>query len=103
MMTRIAKFSNLPWDCILGAEIAQNYKPHSDAYLKSVQALGLLPEQVVMVAAHNNDLVAARQNGLKTAFIPRPAEYGPNQTEDLTATGDWDYVVDCISDLAAHV
>jgi len=99
MMTRIAKFSNLPWDCILGAEIAQNYKPHADAYLKSVAALGLLPEEVMMVAAHNDDLHAARKHGLKTAFIVRNTEYGKGQTKDLEATEDWDTTVGSIGQL----
>ncbi len=100
LMTRLAKYAKLPWDCILGSEIAQNYKPHPDAYLKSVAALGLTPNEVVMVAAHNDDLVAARENGLKTAFIPRPTEYGEGQTKDLKATQDWDYQIEKIGDLA---
>ena len=100
LMTRIAKFGGLPWDCILGAEIAQNYKPHPDAYLKSVSALGLTPNEVVMVAAHNDDLIAARNCGLQTAFIARPTEYGKGQTLDLKPTSDWDYVISTIGELA---
>lgn len=100
LMTRLARFGSLPWDCIVGAEIAKTYKPQPDAYLKSVSALGLQPDEVVMVAAHNNDLVAARACGLKTAFIPRPTEFGPNQRIDLVATGDWDYIIEKIGDLA---
>ena len=100
LMTRLARFGSLPWDCILGAEIAQNYKPEPAAYLKSVEALALSPEQVVMVAAHNSDLVAAQSCGLKTAFIPRPTEMGENQTEDLEPSGNWDYVIETIGDLA---
>ena len=98
-MTRLARFGKLPWDCIVGAEIAQNYKPHNDAYLKSVSALGLEPSQVVMVAAHNDDLAAARENGLRTAFIARKHEHGQEQTTDLSATDQWDYVIDKIGDL----
>ena len=100
LMTRIAKFSNLPWDCIVGAEIAQNYKPHRDAYLKSVTALGLEPSDVMMVAAHNDDLHAAQENGLKTAFIPRVTEYGQHQSKDLEPNGKWDAVVHSIGQLA---
>lgn len=100
LMTRIAKFSNLPWDCILGAEIAQIYKPHPDAYLKSVAALGLHPNEVMMVAAHNDDLHAARSNGLKTAFIARKTEYGKDQTKDLEPNDNWDAVVSSIGQLA---
>ncbi|MEO0327495.1 MAG: haloacid dehalogenase type II [Pseudomonadota bacterium] len=99
LMTRLAKFGGLPWDCIVGAEIAQNYKPHPEAYLRSVAALGLQPDQVVMVAAHNNDLEAARMSGLKTAFIPRLKEHGRGQTTDLKATENWDCIIEDISDL----
>lgn len=100
LMTRLAKFANLPWDCILGAEIAQNYKPHPQAYLRSVEALGLAPQDVMMVAAHNDDLIAARACGLQTAFIARPNEYGPHQTKDLAPESDWNCIVDSICDLA---
>ncbi len=100
LMTRIAKFSDLPWDCIVGAEIAQNYKPHKDAYLKSVAALGLQPEDVMMVAAHNDDLHAARKYGLKTGFIPRKTEYGEGQAKDLEPNADWDIVINSIEQLA---
>lgn len=100
LMTRIAKFSNLPWDCIVGAEIAQNYKPHEDAYLKSVAALGLEPWEVMMVAAHNDDLHAAQENGLMTAFIPRITEYGPGQSKDLEPNGKWDACINSIGQLA---
>lgn len=100
LMTRLAKFGGLPWDCIVGAEIAQNYKPHRDAYLKSVSALDLTPSEVVMVAAHNDDLFAARDCGLQTAFIARPTEYGKGQTIDLKPKSDWDYVVTTIGELA---
>lgn len=100
LMTRLAKFGSLPWDCIVGAEIAQNYKPHRDAYLKSVSALGLKASEVMMVAAHNSDLVAARQYGLLTGFITRPTEYGAGQTIDLEPTEDWDVVIAEIGQLA---
>ncbi len=101
LMTRLAKFGNLPWDCILGAEVAGNYKPHPDAYLKSVAALGLKPSDVVMVAAHNNDLSAARDVGLMTAFIPRLQEHGMDQAVDLSPSQDWDYLIEKIEELSS--
>lgn len=100
LMTRLAKFGSLPWDCIVGAEIAQNYKPHPDSYLKSVSALGLQPNEVMMVAAHNSDLVAARECELMTAFIARPTEHGAGQTIDLEPSNDWDVIISKIGDLA---
>ena len=103
LMTWLARFGGLPWDAILGAEIAGNYKPNRDVYLASATALGLHPGEVMMVAAHNSDLDAARRAGLKTAFFPRPAEHGPGQTSDLEATSDWDVVADDLQDLAARL
>lgn len=100
LMTRLAKFGGLNWDAIVGAEIARDYKPQPAVYHASVAALGLVPEQVMMVAAHNSDLAAARDAGLKTAFLPRPTEHGPGQIKDLTAESDWDFVATDIEDLA---
>jgi 2-haloacid dehalogenase len=103
LMTWLAKFGGLPWDAILGAEIAQNYKPEPVVYTASAAALGLEPGEVMLVAAHNSDLAAAREAGLKTAFIPRPTEHGPGQTTDLEATSDWDVVAADFVDLAARL
>ena len=81
----LARHAGLPWDAILGAEIARAYKPDRRVYLASVAALGLEPGEAMMVAAHNGDLVAAAGCGLRTAFVPRPREYGPGQETDLHA------------------
>ena len=103
LMVDMAKCAGLPWDAILGAEIAGNYKPNSEVYLASAAALGLEPGEVMMVAAHNGDLDAARAAGLKTAFFPRSREHGPGQTSDLEATSDWDVVAADMQDLAARL
>ena len=76
LMLDLAKRAGLPWDAILGAEVAQAYKPTPEAYLRAAETLMLEPEQVCLVAAHNSDLAAARRCGLRTAFIPRPREHG---------------------------
>ena len=83
LMVNLAKRAGLPWDCILGAETARAYKPVADAYLNSCRQLGLAPAKVCMVAAHNNDLKAAKAQGMKTAFVARPTEHGAGQTTDL--------------------
>jgi 2-haloacid dehalogenase len=83
LMVNLAKRAGLPWDCILGAETARAYKPMPDAYLRSCAQLGLAPGSVMMVAAHNSDLKAAKAQGMKTAFVARPTEHGPGQTTDL--------------------
>jgi 2-haloacid dehalogenase len=88
----MAKRAGLPWDAILGAEVVQAYKPMPEAYLRTADILAMRPEQICLVAAHNGDLAAARKCGLRTAFIPRPAEHGPNQTTDLRPDQEWDVV-----------
>ena len=103
LLTRMAKFGGLPWDAILGADIAQNYKPEAVVYRRNAEVLGLAPGEVIMVAAHNNDLEAARAAGLQTAFVVRPHEQGPGQTSDLEATGNWEIVAGDFLELAARI
>lgn len=92
LLTNMGKYAGMPWDLILSAELFEHYKPDPETYLGAAKLLCLKPEQVMMVAAHNGDLKAAQQNGLKTAFVARPTEYGPLQKYDFEATGDWDIV-----------
>jgi len=100
LMVNMAKHSGLPWDVILGAEPAQAYKPDPKTYLTGVDWLGLQPDEVLMCAAHNNDLVAARNQGLKTAFIARPREYGKDQSVDIEAEYEFDFITTDMNDLA---
>jgi 2-haloacid dehalogenase len=100
LMVWMAKFGELPWDVIAGAEPTRAYKPQPQAYLGSAALLGLPPDEVALVAAHNDDLAAARACGLKAMFIPRPREHGPNQKIDLTPEADWDVVADNLVVLA---
>jgi 2-haloacid dehalogenase len=93
LMLDMAKRAGLPWDAILGAELARAYKPSPEAYLRTLDILAMRAEEVCMVAAHNSDLAAARACGLATAFVPRPAEHGPGRTRDLRPEQDWDLVV----------
>jgi len=81
LMVDLARRNNFPWDAILGAEVAGDYKPKPGVYLAACKALDLKPEQCMMVAAHSNDLAAAAQCGLRTAHTARPDEYGPDTGE----------------------
>jgi len=103
LMLDMAKRAGLPWDAILGAELAQAYKPDPEAYLRTVDILAMQPDQVCMVAAHNSDLAAARACGLATAFVPRPTEHGPGQTKDLQPAQDWDVVAGDFGELATKL
>jgi 2-haloacid dehalogenase len=103
LMLDMAKRAGLPWDAILGAELAQAYKPDPEAYLRTVDILAMRPDEVCMVAAHNGDLAAARACGLATAFVPRPNEHGPGQTKDLRADQDWDVIARDFGELATKL
>ena len=100
LIVNMAKYANLPWDVVLGAEVVGHYKPQPKAYLNACTALGLATENCMMVAAHNDDLVAARAAGMKTAFVCRPTEHGAGQTKDLLAEQDWEFVAQDFNDLA---
>lgn len=103
LMVNLAKYGGLPWDAILGAELARNYKTLPAVYLRSVEALDLMPGECLMVSAHNNDLQGAAACGLRTAFIPRPTEHGPNQTTDLQPDTTYDFIADDLNDLARQL
>ena len=103
LMATMAKRAGLPWDAILGAEIARAYKPQPAVYLRSVEALGLKPAQVMMVAAHGSDLDAARACGLRTAFVARPAEYGRGGAVDVKPAGAADVEAENFLDLAGRL
>jgi 2-haloacid dehalogenase len=77
LMVNMAKRGGLPWDVILGAEVARAYKPTAEAYDRTAGFLQLAPEECLMVAAHPSDLRAAAARGFRTAYVHRPYEYGP--------------------------
>ena len=83
LLTNMAKYAGLPWDCIFSAETFLHYKPDAEAYLGAAEMLDLKPSEVMMVAAHKHDLRAAAACGLRTAFVRRPHEYGRNKGSDL--------------------
>ena len=103
LMTNMARNGGLPWDCILGAEVARHYKPDPESYLTAVALLGLEPGQVMMTAAHQGDLLAAQKVGLKSAFVPRPMEHGPDVTPDPTPDPSFNVVAANIVDLARQL
>lgn len=84
LLTNMAKRAGLPWDCVLSAEVFRAYKPDPRTYLGVAQVFDLRPEQVMLVAAHHDDLAGARACGLRTAYIERPFEFGPRHPKDVT-------------------
>ncbi len=100
LLTNMAKRAGLPWDCILSAELARHYKPDPESYQTAAALLGLPVDQVMMVAAHKGDLHAARAVGLRTAFVPRPDEFGPNREVDTEPDPAFDVVASDFLELA---
>jgi 2-haloacid dehalogenase len=103
LLNNMAKHSGLPWDLILGAELARHYKPDRETYLTAVELLGLEPDAVMMVACHAGDLLAARSFGLRTGFIHRPDEYGPAGAADTAGPTEFDVVAEDMMDLASRM
>ena len=103
LMTDLAKHAGLPWDVILGAELARHYKPDREVYQSAADFLDLEPAAVMMVAAHLGDLRAAKGVGLKTAFVTRPLEYGPAGKPDLKPDASVDLSASDFNDLAKQL
>ena len=100
LLTNMAKAVGLPWDCILSAELNRLYKPDLRTYTMATDLLGLEPGQVMMVAAHFQDLRAARSVGLRTGFVYRPTEFGGVREADRDTTGEWDVSASSFIELA---
>lgn len=99
----VSRKNGLNWDAVLSCEMMGVYKPHADAYLKAAKWLDLEPREILMVACHNFDLNAARACGFRTAFVHRPAEWGPQGPPDPTPHPDNDIVVDGFEALAERL
>lgn len=83
LLTDMAKLAGLPWDCVLSAEVFRAYKPDPRVYLGAAGVFEADPGEVMMVAAHHDDLAAARASGLMTAYIERPLEFGAAHSKDV--------------------
>jgi 2-haloacid dehalogenase len=84
LLADMAKHGGLPWDCILSAEVFRAYKPDPATYLGVAKVFDVSPAEVMLVAAHQDDLAAARACGLQTAYIERPAEFGAAHPKDVS-------------------
>lgn len=102
LMVHLARRNQFPWDAILGADLAKDYKPKPGVYLACADAFDITPAETLMVAAHSSDLKAAQACGLKTAFIARPTEYGPEGGE-THASFPVDFSASGIEDLAQQL
>lgn len=100
LLTRMAKRAGLPWDCVLSAEVFRAYKPDPATYLGVARVFDVAPEQVMLVAAHHDDLAGARRCGLRTAYIERPLEFGAAQPKDVSPRAENDLHCTSLLDLA---
>jgi len=103
LLANMAKHSGLPWDVILSSELAKHYKTDKEVYMTALSLLDLEPGELMMCTAHQNDLLAARALGLKTAYINRPLEFGPNKSNDATDNMPFDILAADIIDLAGQL
>jgi 2-haloacid dehalogenase len=103
LLTNMARFAGLPWDCILATELVRHYKPDKETYLMVPEFFDVEPAAVMMVAAHEGDLRAAQALGLRTAFVHRPLEFGPARTPSYPASGRFDFLARDFRDLAAQL
>jgi 2-haloacid dehalogenase len=103
LLVNMARHARLPWDCIFSAELFGHYKPDPEVYRGAAGLLGLVPRDVMLVAAHKDDLAAARRCGLKTAFVRRPLERGRASQPDLAADPRCTINADDFLDLARQL
>lgn len=103
LLADLARNAGLPMDLILSAELFRHYKRDPEVYRGAVELLATEPDHVMLVAAHNDDLLAARAEGLRTAFVARPGEYGPGQTNNLSAAVGIDLAVNDLTELAERL
>jgi 2-haloacid dehalogenase len=103
LLADMAKRAGIPWDLILSAELSGHYKPDEEAYLTAVDLLDVAPGRVAMVAAHERDLEASREAGLRTAYVHRPDEWGPGTDAERPDESAYDVVADDFVDLAERL
>ena len=103
LLTNMAKRAGLPWDCVISAELFHHYKPDRQAYLGCADLLGVAPDELMLVAAHPGDLRAAREAGLRTAYVDRPLEFGPGREAHHTEPDEFDVAATDFVDLAKQL
>ncbi|HVS06337.1 MAG TPA: haloacid dehalogenase type II [Candidatus Dormibacteraeota bacterium] len=93
--------AQLPFDCVLSVELVRTYKPDPRVYRLVPDLLVVRPEESMMVASHTYDLAAAAGQGMRTAFVRRPQEWGAGKPEKLDISVD--IVADDFLDLASQL
>jgi 2-haloacid dehalogenase len=103
ILVDIFRYAGLNWDCVLSAEMAHHFKPERQAYLMAADLLGLHPAEILMVAAHFDDLEGAHAAGFRTAYVRRPKEYGPGYKMPSRPDFAFDFEAGDLGDLGARL
>ena len=104
LLTEMAKFGGLPWDCVMGTDVVRHYKPDPEMYLAPCEFFDLEPSQVMLVAAHPGDLESAKSHGLHTAYVHRPLERGPDaEPWEPPEASRFDFIAMDFHDLASQL
>ena len=100
LLLNMGKHAGIPWDMIFGSDLFGHFKPDPETYLGAAKLLDIEPGQLMMAAAHNNDLANARKVRADDRVLRAADEYGPHQKRDYAADQEWDVVAKDIEDLA---
>jgi 2-haloacid dehalogenase len=100
LIVDVSRKNGIGWDCVVSCEMIGSYKPNLEAYATCAKWLGYRPDEILMVACHNFDLLAARKVGYRSAFVRRPDEWGAAGPPDPTPDASHDIVVDDFGQLA---
>ena len=103
LLVAMARNAGLPWDCVLSGELVQRYKPDPEVYLMAARLLGVLPGELMLVAAHPSDLRGAQACGLRTAYVHRALEYGPDAPPQPARPEGFDLLAADFIDLARQL
>jgi 2-haloacid dehalogenase len=103
LLVNMARHAGLPWDCVLSAELFEHYKPDPEVYQGAARLLGFERDEVMMVAAHPSDLVAAQRAGLRAAYVPRPLERGAGGAMEPVGDAVFDITAADFNALADHL
>lgn len=101
--TALRSHASLPFDRLLSAESVKIYKPDPAVYQMAISNLNVQPAEILMVAAHNYDLHAAKAQGFRTAFVARPHEQGPAGSPGNQPDPSFDFNATSLLDLAEQL
>ena len=67
----LCKSSSLSFNMLFSSQLLGVYKPALESYRKTLELVGVKPEESVMVAAHAYDVRGGKEAGMRTVYIRR--------------------------------